>query len=67
LASLEKLISYSQKFIKKNTVLIFLKGKTVNEEIEQAQQKWSFQFEKHQSISDSRGSIITIKDSKKIK
>mgnify|MGYP000085363044 CR=1 FL=1 len=67
LASLEKLISYSQKFIKKNTVLIFLKGKTVNEEIEQAQQQWSFQFEKHQSISDSRGSIITIRDSKKIK
>ena len=26
LANLEKLITYSQKFLKKNTVLIFLKG-----------------------------------------
>ena len=66
LANLKKLLSYSQKLIKKNTVLIFLKGKTVNEELMEARKDWSFDFEKHQSISDSRGKILIIKNLKKI-
>lgn len=65
LASLDKLFSYSQKLIKKNTVLILLKGKTVNEEIIETKKKWTFQFVKHQSISDSRGSLLVIKNIKK--
>ena len=66
LANLNKLFTYSQKFLKKNTVLIFLKGKTVNEEIEIAKKNWIFDFSKHQSISDSRGCLIIIKNLKKI-
>lgn len=66
LANLNKLLSYSQKFIKKNTVLIFLKGKTVNEELLVAKEKWKFYYEKKQSLSDSRGSVLIIKDLKKI-
>ena len=65
LANLDKLLSYSQKFIKKNTVLIFLKGKTVNEEINFARKGWAFDIEQHQSISDHRGSLIIIKNLKK--
>ena len=61
LASLNKLFSYSQKFMKKNTLLIFLKGKTVNEELKEAQKRWIFQFQKHKSISDSRGTILIVK------
>ena len=64
LANLSKLISYSQKFIKKNTVLIFLKGKTVNEEILQAKKKWDFQITEHQSISDLRGRVLVIENIK---
>ena len=65
LAKLEKLFTYSQNFIKENTVLIFLKGKTVNEEIKIAKKKWNFKFEKKQSVSDPRGSILIIKELKK--
>jgi 16S rRNA (guanine527-N7)-methyltransferase len=65
LASLDKLLSYSQKFMKKSTVLIFLKGKTVNEELKEAQKKWTFYFQKHKSISDSRGNLMIIKSLKK--
>ena len=36
LANLDKLLTYSHYFLKKDTVLIFLKGKTVNEEIAEA-------------------------------
>ena len=66
LANLEKLITYSQKFLKKNTVLVFLKGKTVNDELISAKKKWNFQYEKHKSLSDQRGCILVIKDIKKI-
>jgi 16S rRNA (guanine527-N7)-methyltransferase len=62
LAALGTLLTYSQKFIKKNTVLIFLKGKTVNEELNEAKKNWNFDYRKHQSISDSRGVILTIKN-----
>ena len=65
LANLDGLFTYSQKFIKKNTVLIFLKGKTVNEEINYAKQNWSFDLVKQQSISDKRGSLLIIKNLKK--
>ena len=65
LASLDKLFSYSQKFLKKNTLLVFLKGKTVNEELTETQKKWTFQFTKHKSISDIRGSLLIIKNIRK--
>ena len=65
LANLSNLFSYSQKLIKKNTVLIFLKGKAVNEEVLEAQKKWKFNFTKHQSVSDERGALLIIKNVKK--
>ena len=61
LAKLDKLIFYSQKFLKKNTVLIFLKGKTVNDELKEASKKWKFQYEKYQSLSDPRGCVLILK------
>ena len=65
LANLDRLFTYSQKFLKKNTVLIFLKGKNVNEEINFARKGWLFNIEQHQSLSDQRGSLIIIKNLKK--
>lgn len=65
LANLSKLFSYSHKFVKKNTVLIFLKGKTVNEEIQDAQKNWNFCFDKSQSVSHSDGSILVVRNLKK--
>ena len=60
LAKLNILFGYSQNFMKKNTVLIFLKGKTVNEEIFEAKKNWKFEFQKYQSVSDIRGVILVI-------
>ena len=66
LANLSSLLSYSHKFLKKNTVLIFLKGKAVNEEIVEAEKKWKFQLEKHVSLSDTRGRLLVLRGVKKI-
>ena len=42
-ANLTNLFTYSHNFIDKDTVLIFLKGKTVNDEIKEAKKNMGFQ------------------------
>ena len=66
LANLSKLFTYSHNFLKKNTVLIFLKGKTVNDEILDATKIWKFEYKKHVSLSDKRGNLLVIRNLKKL-
>ena len=65
LSNLNSLLTYSQKLVKKNTLLVFLKGKAVNDEILFAQKNWIIDYKKFQSISDDRGAILIIKKFKK--
>ena len=64
--NLSQLFYYSQKLLNKNTILIFLKGKNVKEEIKEANMKWKFKHELCQSISNKRGNIVIIKNLRKI-
>ena len=66
LANLNKLFFYSQKLLNNNTVLIFLKGKQVKNEIHEASKCWKFRHEIYQSISDKRGSVVIIRGLNKI-
>ena len=66
LANLSKLFTYSHNFLKKNTVLIFLKGKTVNDEILDATKIWKFECHKHVSLSDKGGNLLVIRNLKKL-
>ncbi len=66
LANLSKLFTYSHNFLKKNTVLIFLKGKTVNDEILDATKIWKFEYKKHASLSDRRGNLLVIRNLKRL-
>ena len=61
LANLNKLFIYSYKLIDKDTVLIFLKGQKVKNEIQEAKKIWSFNSEIYPSQSDERGSVLIIK------
>ena len=64
LANLNKLFIYSHKLTNQDTVLIFLKGKKVNNEIHEAKKTWSFNSEIYPSQSDERGSVLIIKNLK---
>ena len=66
LSNLNKLFFYSQNIFNKKTVLIFLKGKQISEEIQKANKFWKFKYDLYPSISDKRGRIIVIKDLNKI-
>jgi 16S rRNA (guanine527-N7)-methyltransferase len=61
LANLSKLFIYSHKLTDKDTVLIFLKGKKVKNEIQEAKKIWSFNSAIYPSQSDERGSVLIIK------
>ena len=65
LAPLYKLISYSLLLSNKDTSLLFLKGRNVNKEIEEAKKNYSFRYKAFKSISAGGGFVLKIEDFKK--
>ena len=65
LAPLEKLISYSLLFSNKETSLLFLKGRNVNNEILEAKKKYNFRYSVFDSLSSGEGYVLKINDFKK--
>ena len=65
LAPLSKLITYALLHSEKNTTLLFLKGRSVNNEIEIAMENFNFDFKKFKSISSGDGCVLRIKNFKK--
>ena len=64
-APLDKLMNYIVKFYKKNMSCIFLKGKTINKEIEDAKKRFSFDLKFKKSITSDEGRILIVKNLKK--
>ena len=65
LSSLNNLFNYSLLFSNKNTTLVFLKGRNVNNEIIEAKKNFSFDFKIFQSKTSGDGNLITINKLKK--
>lgn len=64
LAPLSKLLTYSLIHSKKNTTSLFLKGRSVNNEIEIAKENFFFDFKIFKSISSGEGCVLQIKNIK---
>jgi Predicted S-adenosylmethionine-dependent methyltransferase involved in bacterial cell division len=62
LAPLNKLISYSLSLSNKNTTCLFLKGRSVYNEIEMAKNNFYFNFKIFKSISSKEGCVLKITD-----
>ena len=65
-APLIKLLDYSRFFTKKNTSLLFLKGRSVNKEIEDAKKYFSFEYNLYPSKSEGDGFVLKINKFKKL-
>ena len=65
-APLVKLLDYSRFFTKKNTSLLFLKGRSVKKEIEDAKKYFSLDYNLYQSKSDGDGFVLQINKFKKL-
>ena len=62
LAPLSNLLAYSLLHSEKSTTLLFLKGRSVNEEIDTAKRYFNFDFKKLASISSGDGCVLRIKN-----
>ena len=65
-APLTKLLDYSLFFTKKNTSLLFLKGRNVMKEIEDAKKTFIFKYDLFPSLSKGGGFVIKIYKYKKL-
>lgn len=60
LASLDKLLAYSKKFLKNDGYALFLKGKNLEQELEIAKTQFSFSYELFPSLTSSESTIIKL-------
>ena len=65
-APLLKLLDYSRFFTKKNTSLLFLKGRSVKKEIEDAKKYFNFEYSLYKSKSQGDGFVLKINKFKKL-
>ena len=65
-APLVKLLDYSRFFTKKNTSLLFLKGRSVKKEIHDAKKSYSFEYDLYPSQSEGDGYVLKINKYKKL-
>ena len=65
-APLTKILDYSLFFTKKNTSLLFLKGRNVKKEIDEAKQTFNFKHKLFPSQSDGDGFVLKINQFKKL-
>ncbi len=65
-APLVKLLDYSRFFTKKNTSLLFLKGRSVKKEIEDAKKHFILEYNLYQSKSEGDGFVLQISKFKKL-
>ncbi len=65
-APLTKLLDYSRFFTKKNTSLLFLKGRSVKKEIHDAKKSFNFEHELYPSQSGGDGFVLKINKFKKL-
>ena len=66
LAPLDDLCAYAMPHLKSNGMCAFPKGASAQEEIETARKKWCFDIDQVPSITDSRASVLFLKDLKRV-
>ena len=65
-APLAKLLDYSRFFSKKNTSLLFLKGRSVKKEIHDTKKTFNFEYNLYPSQSEGGGYVLKINKFKKL-
>lgn len=66
LASVADLLGYADLHLKPDGRALFLKGATVDQEVTEALETWSFQSEEYRSMTDTTGVILSIGDIRRV-
>ena len=65
LASVDKLLIFAEPFLSKGSICLFPKGKKVNEELTETEERWMMRVSKFQSQSDPSGTILKLENVKR--
>jgi 16S rRNA (guanine527-N7)-methyltransferase len=60
-APLAKLLEWSQPFFRGDTIGLFLKGRRVDGEIDEARKAWTFALRAHPSVTEPDGKVLEIR------
>ena len=60
LAPLPELLEFAARFSNEHSKLIFLKGRTAEQELTRARKEWNMRVEKIQSRTDPQGTILCL-------
>jgi 16S rRNA (guanine527-N7)-methyltransferase len=66
LASLDKLLEFSERHLAKGGIALFQKGARYRDELEEAQKRWKFSFEEIQSTTDAQAVVLKIGDIERV-
>lgn len=66
LASVEKLLDYSENILQSKPFMLFLKGQNVAEEIRQAARVWKFDYELFRDAFDEEGKVLKISHARRL-
>lgn len=62
LAPLSDLLNYTQRHLKSDGFALYLKGRTCQEEIKEAEQSWAFQATLQGSVTDADAYVLKLQD-----
>ena len=65
LASVDKLLIFAEPFLSKGSICLFPKGKKVDEELTETEERWMMRVSKFQSQSDPSGTILKLENVKR--
>jgi 16S rRNA (guanine527-N7)-methyltransferase len=61
-AALPKLLDHAERFIDRHSILLFLKGQNLGEELTEARKVWNMREMLHPSASDPSGTILHLEE-----
>jgi 16S rRNA (guanine527-N7)-methyltransferase len=61
-APLGELLKYAKPLIHKDSLCLFLKGKSARDELTESKKYWTFACETKPSLSDSSGTVLIVRD-----
>ena len=67
LAPLPKLLDLAEPFLEQGAIGYFHKGQDVEAELTEATKSWRITVEKHPSMTDSRGTILVVKEARRVR
>lgn len=67
LATLDRLLDWTERFRGPETLCLFLKGQSVEAELTEAHKQWTMVVDRHASVTDITGTILSLREVRRVR